>query len=85
MTNVTYNQLEEALRSLGFALRAVKEKNKVYNHEGTGALIVIPEPRSTVTSRGVEPRLWCPCQDASWKSVGEPRPPSVSSMPLVSG
>ena len=43
MTNVTYNQLEEALRSLGFALRAVKEKNKVYNHEGTGALIVIPE------------------------------------------
>ena len=43
MTKVTYSRLEEVLRSLGFSLRAVKEKNKVYHHEGTGALVVFPE------------------------------------------
>ena len=43
MTKVTYSRLEEVLRSLGFSLRAVEEKNKVYCHEGTGALIVLPE------------------------------------------
>jgi predicted RNA binding protein YcfA (HicA-like mRNA interferase family) len=45
MTQVTYSRLEEVLRSLGFALRAVEEKNKVYRHEATGALVVIPEFR----------------------------------------
>jgi hypothetical protein len=43
MTEVTYSRLEEVLRSLGFSLRAVEEKNKVYRHEGTGALVVIPQ------------------------------------------
>ena len=43
MTEVTYSRLEEVLRSLGFSLRAVEEKNKVYHHQGTGALVVIPE------------------------------------------
>jgi hypothetical protein len=43
MTEVTYGRLEGALRSLGFSLRAVEEKNKVYRHEGTGALVVLPE------------------------------------------
>ena len=43
MTDVTYKRLEGVLRSLGFSLRAVEEKNKVYRHEGTGALVVLPE------------------------------------------
>lgn len=43
MTEVTYRRLEEVLRSLGFSLRLVKEKNKVYHHEGTGAMVVFPE------------------------------------------
>jgi hypothetical protein len=43
MRNVTYGQLEAALRSLGFSLRGLEEKNKVYRHEGTGALVTFPE------------------------------------------
>jgi hypothetical protein len=43
MSEVTYGRLEDALRSLGFSLRGVEEKNKVYGHEPTGAVIVIPE------------------------------------------
>jgi hypothetical protein len=30
------------LRSLGFSLRGVYEKNKVYLHQGTGALVIYP-------------------------------------------
>jgi hypothetical protein len=53
MTEVTYSRLEGVLRSLGFSLRAVEEKNKVYHHEGTGAFIVLPEmpPDDPVLSR----------------------------------
>jgi hypothetical protein len=43
MTKITYSQLEELLRSLGFSLRGVMEKNKVYYHEETGALVIFPE------------------------------------------
>ena len=43
MTDVTYSRLEGVLRSLGFSLRMIEEKNKVYRHEGTGALVVLPE------------------------------------------
>jgi hypothetical protein len=61
MTKVTYSQLEEVLRSLGFSLRAVKENNKVYHHEATGALVVFPEfppndpvlPRHLLAARSI--------------------------------
>jgi hypothetical protein len=43
MFKVTYARLDEVLRSLGFSLRGVVEKNKVYEHEETGARIIFPE------------------------------------------
>jgi hypothetical protein len=43
MSEVTYGRLEETLRGLGFTLRGVEEKNKVYWHAETGALITFPE------------------------------------------
>jgi hypothetical protein len=42
MPKVTYGQLDNVLRSLGFSLRGIVEKNKVYSHEESGALIVYP-------------------------------------------
>jgi hypothetical protein len=42
ITEATYRRLEGALRSLGFSLRRVEEKNKVYRHAGMGALVVLP-------------------------------------------
>jgi hypothetical protein len=53
MTDVTYSRLEEVLCSLGFSLRVVEEKNKVYRHEETGALVVLPElpPKDPVLPR----------------------------------
>jgi hypothetical protein len=61
MSEVTYGRLEEALRALGFACRGVQEKNKVYRHEETGALVVFPEfpaaeavlPRHLVAVRAI--------------------------------
>jgi hypothetical protein len=43
MPGLTYGRLDEVLRSLGFSLRDPYEKNKVYLHEGTGALVMFPE------------------------------------------
>ena len=43
MTEATYGRMEEVLQTLGFSLCGVEEKNKVYQHEATGALVVIPE------------------------------------------
>jgi hypothetical protein len=43
MAKVTYERLEETLRSYGFSLRGIYEKNKVFSHEETGALVVYPE------------------------------------------
>lgn len=61
MAKATYNRLEEVIRSFGFTLREVKEKNKVYHHEGTGALVVFPEfppddpvlPRHILAARSI--------------------------------
>ncbi len=43
MPGITYGQLDEMLHSLGFALRGVHERNKVFLHEATGALVIYPE------------------------------------------
>jgi hypothetical protein len=61
MAEVTYGRLEETLRALGFAYRGVQEKNKIYRHEQTGALVVFPEfpasdavlPRHLVAVRAI--------------------------------
>jgi hypothetical protein len=41
MTEMTYGRMEEILGSLGFTLRGVEERNKVFEHE-TGALVIFP-------------------------------------------
>jgi hypothetical protein len=43
-TDVTYGQLDKALRSLGFSSRLVKKEPpaRVYEHKGTGASFIIP-------------------------------------------
>jgi hypothetical protein len=43
-TEVTYGQLDKALRSLGFTCREVKMRGdaRVYEHETTGAMFVFP-------------------------------------------
>jgi hypothetical protein len=43
MNTVTYGRLEEVLLSLGFSFHGVEEKNKVFRHDQTGALIIYPE------------------------------------------
>jgi hypothetical protein len=43
MTEATYGRLEEVLLSLGFSACGVTEKNQVFRHEQTGALIIYPE------------------------------------------
>ena len=43
MTKMTYRRMEEVLRELGFSFRGVEEKNKVFLHEATGALVVFPD------------------------------------------
>jgi hypothetical protein len=43
-TDVTYGQLDKALRSLGFSCRVLKKDppTRVYEHKESGALITIP-------------------------------------------
>ncbi len=61
MAEVTYDRLDKVLRSLGFAFRGVQDRNKVYRHEETGALVVFPEcppedlvlPRHLLAVRGI--------------------------------
>ncbi len=43
MSEVTYGRLEEVLLSLGFSPCVVKERNKIFRHEETGALVIYPE------------------------------------------
>ena len=43
MSEVTYGRLHEALRSLGFSVRVVEGKARVYQHGATGALVFLPE------------------------------------------
>jgi hypothetical protein len=40
MNEPTYSRLEEALLSLGFSFHGVEEKNKVFRHEPSGALVI---------------------------------------------
>jgi hypothetical protein len=53
MIERTYGRMEEVLQALGFTLRGVEEKNKVFAHEATGALVVYPEfpPEKSVLPR----------------------------------
>jgi hypothetical protein len=43
MNEATYGQLEEVLLALGFSPGTGVEKNKVFCHKETGALIIYPE------------------------------------------
>jgi hypothetical protein len=43
MAEATYGRLDEVLRSLGFSVRVVEEKTRIYKHEATGALVFLPE------------------------------------------
>jgi hypothetical protein len=42
MSDLTYGQLDAALRSLGFATRVVEPNNWEYRHTETGAVIFLP-------------------------------------------
>ncbi len=55
MTEMTYGRMEEVLHNLGFCFRGVEEKNKVFVHEPTGALVVFPEfpPENRVLPRNL--------------------------------
>jgi hypothetical protein len=48
-TQVTFAQLDKVLRSLGFTCRAVQHgpPGHVYQHEQTGAMILLPAFRDT--------------------------------------
>jgi hypothetical protein len=43
-TEVTYGQLDKALRSLGFSWRPAKHEppGRIYEHKETGAMIMLP-------------------------------------------
>jgi hypothetical protein len=42
MPEVTYERLNQILQSLGFSLPVDEKGTRVYRHEGTGALIIMP-------------------------------------------
>lgn len=42
MTDLTYAQLDEMLRGLGFSARDIDGGARVYKHAGSGALLVLP-------------------------------------------
>jgi len=42
-TTLTYGQLDERLRVLGFSARTQKGKARIYKHELTGARIFLPD------------------------------------------
>jgi len=42
MPEVTYSRLDAVLRSLGFSVGEPERDTRVYRHETTGALIVLP-------------------------------------------
>jgi len=43
VAEITYDRLEEILRSRGFSFLGIEKKNKVYKHEATGAYVIFPE------------------------------------------
>jgi len=42
MSEVSYRRLDEVLKSLGLAARDIDGKARLYTHELTGAMIVLP-------------------------------------------
>jgi len=62
-TDVTYGQLDKALRSLGFSCRVLKREphSRLYEHKETGALLTVPPfpmtefalPHYLVAARGI--------------------------------
>jgi hypothetical protein len=62
-TDVTYGQLDKALRSLGFSCRVLQREphSRVYEHKETGALLTVPPfpmtdfalPQHLVAARGI--------------------------------
>jgi hypothetical protein len=50
MPKTTYGRLDEVLRGLNFDFKGIVEKNRVYTHKETGALIVYPNfsPKKSV-------------------------------------
>jgi hypothetical protein len=44
-TDVTYGQIDNALRGLGFSCRIVSEEpaTRIYEHQGSGAWITLPQ------------------------------------------
>ncbi len=40
---MTYSQLDEELRALGFTVRTVEGKARIYKHSGTGASVYLPD------------------------------------------
>ncbi len=50
---ITYGRLEEVLCSLGFTVRVVKDRARIYEHKPTGASIILPDmpPGATVQPR----------------------------------
>jgi hypothetical protein len=40
---VTYGRLDEALRSLGFTVRGLEARARIYKHEATGATVILPD------------------------------------------
>jgi hypothetical protein len=46
MAEVTYGQLDEVLRSLGFSVEVLEDKTKWYKHEATGAVVALPDVKT---------------------------------------
>jgi hypothetical protein len=42
MPEVTYKRLDEILRSLGFSVGEPEPGTRVYRHESTGAMVILP-------------------------------------------
>ncbi len=40
---LTYGQLDETLRSLGFTARSLATEARIYKHEPTGATVIFPD------------------------------------------
>lgn len=43
MSEMTYGRMETVLGTLGFSFRGVEEKNKIFLHDATGAVVIFPE------------------------------------------
>lgn len=43
MNEITYGRFDQVLRSLGFMLKKSEQGTRVYRHENTGALVILPD------------------------------------------